>query len=115
MVVEFASVVDAVPCTVEVQQAMPERDTSDSADTAIPNRKRPVDTWSRDATSFAVCIVSRWRTKQIAVPSLTRLVIRFPSSACEPTGLKPTWGRVTHGHRQLGGAPTALALRQRGG
>src|ERR1700751_3410690 len=40
----------------------------------MPNRKRPFDKWSREATSFAVWIVSRWITKQMAVPSLSRLV-----------------------------------------
>src|SRR6478735_536301 len=40
----------------------------------MPNRKRPFDTWSSEATSFAVWIVSRRITKQIAVPSLSRLV-----------------------------------------
>ncbi len=40
----------------------------------MPNRKRPFDTWSTEATSFAVWIVSRWITRQTAVPSLRRVV-----------------------------------------
>src|SRR5215472_9121378 len=40
----------------------------------MPNMKRSFDTWSSEATSFAVWIVSRWITKQIAVASLSRLV-----------------------------------------
>src|SRR5271166_4330693 len=40
----------------------------------MPNRKRPFDIWSSEATAFAVWIVSRWITKQIAVPSLRRVV-----------------------------------------
>jgi adenylate cyclase len=35
MLVEFASVVDAVRCAVDVQQAMPERNTSVAADNRI--------------------------------------------------------------------------------
>src|SRR5256714_12777279 len=38
MMVEFASVVDAVRCAVEVQQAMPERDTGVAADNRIELR-----------------------------------------------------------------------------
>jgi TolB-like protein/class 3 adenylate cyclase/tetratricopeptide (TPR) repeat protein len=38
MLVEFASVVDAVRCAVEVQQAMPERDTGVAADNRIELR-----------------------------------------------------------------------------
>jgi TolB-like protein len=38
MLVEFASVVDAVRCAVEVQQAMPERDTGVAADSRIELR-----------------------------------------------------------------------------
>src|SRR5207302_10997890 len=38
MLVEFASVVDAVRCAVAVQQAMPERDTSIAADRRIALR-----------------------------------------------------------------------------
>jgi adenylate cyclase len=38
MLVEFASVVDAVRCAVEVQQAMPERNTGVAADTRIELR-----------------------------------------------------------------------------
>jgi Adenylate and Guanylate cyclase catalytic domain len=38
LLVEFASVVDAVRCAVEVQQAMPERDTSVAADNRIELR-----------------------------------------------------------------------------
>src|SRR5207342_723362 len=38
MLVEFASVVDAVRCAVEVQQAMPERNTSVGADKHIELR-----------------------------------------------------------------------------
>src|SRR5713101_3445434 len=38
MLVEFASVVDAVRCAVEVQQAMPERNTSVAADSRIELR-----------------------------------------------------------------------------
>ena len=36
----------------------------------IPNRKRPPDTWSIEATSFAVWIASRCCTKSTPVPSL---------------------------------------------
>jgi adenylate cyclase len=35
MLVEFASVVDAVRCAVEVQQAMPERNAGVAADSRI--------------------------------------------------------------------------------
>src|SRR5258708_7221848 len=35
---------------------------------------RPPDTWSSEATDFAVWIVSRWITRQIAVASLSRVV-----------------------------------------
>jgi adenylate cyclase len=38
LLVEFASVVDAVRCAVEVEQAMPERNTSVSADSCIELR-----------------------------------------------------------------------------
>src|SRR5438309_1916267 len=38
MLVEFASVVDAVRCAVAVQQAMPERDTGVAADSRIELR-----------------------------------------------------------------------------
>ena len=38
LLVEFASVVDAVRCAVEVQQAMPERNTSVAADSRIELR-----------------------------------------------------------------------------
>jgi adenylate cyclase len=38
MLVEFASVVDAVRCAVEVQQAMPERNTGAAADNRIELR-----------------------------------------------------------------------------
>jgi len=38
MLVEFASVVDAVRCAVEVQQAMPERNTGVAADNRIEQR-----------------------------------------------------------------------------
>jgi adenylate cyclase len=38
MLVEFASVVDAVRCAVEVQQAMPERDTGVAAENRIEMR-----------------------------------------------------------------------------
>jgi adenylate cyclase len=38
MLVEFASVVDAVRCAVEVQQAMPERNTGVAADSRIELR-----------------------------------------------------------------------------
>jgi len=38
MLVEFASVVDAVRCAVEMQQAMPERNTSVAADSRIELR-----------------------------------------------------------------------------
>jgi len=40
----------------------------------MPNRKRPPDTWSIEATSFAVWIVSRWGTRQTPVASLSRFV-----------------------------------------
>ena len=40
----------------------------------IPNKKRPPDTWSIEATSFAVWIVSRWITSAMPVPILSFLV-----------------------------------------
>ena len=40
----------------------------------MPNRKRPPETWSRDATAFAVWIVSRWMTRQTPVPSFNFFV-----------------------------------------
>ena len=40
----------------------------------IPNRKRPPDTWSSEAASFAVWIVSRWITRQTPVPTFSFLV-----------------------------------------
>ena len=40
----------------------------------MPNRKRPPDTWSIDATSLAVWIVSRWITRQTPVPILSFVV-----------------------------------------
>jgi len=42
--------------------------------TPMPNRKRPPETWSIEATSFAVWIVSRWFTRQTPVPILSVLV-----------------------------------------
>src|SRR5215472_16700363 len=54
----------------------------------MPNMKRPFDTWSSEATSFAVWIVSRWITKQIAVASLSRLVTAAAA-------LKVTNGSIT--------------------
>jgi adenylate cyclase len=38
LLVEFASVVDAVRCAVEVQQAMPERDTSAQYSVDVPEQ-----------------------------------------------------------------------------
>ena len=40
----------------------------------MPNRKRPPETWSIEATSFAVWIVSRWFTRQTPVPTFNVLV-----------------------------------------
>ena len=40
----------------------------------LPKMNRPPDTWSIEATSFAVWIVSRWITRQTPVASFSRLV-----------------------------------------
>src|SRR6516162_5480267 len=40
----------------------------------MPKMKRPRETWSSDATSLAVWIVSRWITRQTPVASFSRLV-----------------------------------------
>ena len=42
--------------------------------TPMPNRKRPPETWSIEATSFAVWIGSRWLTRQTPVPTFSVLV-----------------------------------------
>jgi di/tricarboxylate transporter len=41
---------------------------------ADPEKKRPPDTWSIEATSYAVWIVSRWITSAMPVPILSFLV-----------------------------------------
>ncbi len=40
----------------------------------MPNRNRPLDSRSSEATSFAVWIGSRWFTRQTPVPSRSVLV-----------------------------------------
>ena len=40
----------------------------------MPNRKRPPETWSIEATSFAVWIGSRCVTRQTPVPTFSVLV-----------------------------------------
>ena len=40
----------------------------------MPNRKRPPETWSIEATSLAVWIGSRWFTRQTPVPTFSVFV-----------------------------------------
>jgi hypothetical protein len=40
----------------------------------MPKTKRPPETWSNEATAFAVWIVSRWMTRQTPVASLSVFV-----------------------------------------
>ncbi len=40
----------------------------------MPNTKRPPETWSIEATSFAVWIVSRWITSAMPVATLSFFV-----------------------------------------
>jgi adenylate cyclase len=51
LLVEFASVVDAVRCAVAVQQAMPERNTSIEADSQCPHRL--AQSWPNNATRLS--------------------------------------------------------------
>jgi hypothetical protein len=40
----------------------------------MPNRKRLPESWSSEATSFAVWIVSRWMTRQTRVATFNVVV-----------------------------------------
>ncbi len=40
----------------------------------MPNKNRPPETWSIEATSFAVWIVSRWMTRHTPVPTFNVFV-----------------------------------------
>ena len=65
LLVEFASVVDAVRCAVEVQQAMPERNTGIAADSRIELHiaSIPATSSSRATTSMATASTSRRASK----------------------------------------------------
>src|SRR5258708_10320827 len=54
-----------------------------------PNRNRPPETWSSEATSFAVWIVSRCTTRQTPVPSL--IVWVTAAAALSVTNGSMTW------------------------
>ena len=40
----------------------------------MPKRNRPPETWSSEATSLAVWMGSRWTTRQMPVPTRSRVV-----------------------------------------
>jgi hypothetical protein len=54
----------------------------------MPKIKRPPETWSSEATSFAAWIVSRWITRHTTVASFSRL-------ATAAAALNVTKGSIT--------------------